>query len=196
LLQGWPHIPIAKDKTEFDKVVSLGDGISILLDPLCDPAGAIRKLVGKEAKTLAVVCRTDGGAIKQPELTIEYSYYGAATGRWDERPVGASESLRTEWGDVTGDLYLNENIFLANVPREIWRYELGGYPVLKKWLGYRQANRRANTPLSLLELDELRRIVLRVAGLLVLRPLLDVAYDTVTSDAWSLEELLGKATDS
>jgi Type ISP C-terminal specificity domain len=34
---------------------------------------------------------------------------------------------------LTGDLYLNESIFLAHVPREIWRYELGGYPVLKKW---------------------------------------------------------------
>lgn len=24
----------------------------------------------------------------------------------------------------------------------LWNYQLGGYPVLKKWLGYRQADRR------------------------------------------------------
>jgi hypothetical protein len=47
------------------------------------------------------------------------------------------------------DLYLNGTVFLANIPREILRYELGGYPVLKKWLGYRQAKRRDNAALSL-----------------------------------------------
>ena len=47
----------------------------------------------------------------------------------------------------------NETVFLANVPREVWRYELGGYPVLKKWLGYRYANRRSNRPLALSELE-------------------------------------------
>jgi hypothetical protein len=79
-------------------------------------------------------------------------------------------------GARSPDLYLNERIFLANIPREIWRYELGGYPILKKWLGYRQANRRTSAALSLLELDNLRTIVLRIAALLVVRPLLDVAY--------------------
>ena len=109
-------------------------------------------------------------------MASRYSYYGAATGRWDERPLTESESIRSEWGEVTGNLYLNERIFLANIPREIWRYELGGYPILKKWLGYRQANRRTSAALSLLELDNLRTIVLRIAALLVVRPLLDVAY--------------------
>jgi hypothetical protein len=116
-------------------------------------------------------------------MASRYSYYGAATGRWDERPLTESESIRSEWGEVTGNLYLNERIFhlnerifLANIPREIWRYELGGYPILKKWLGYRQANRRTSAALSLLELDNLRTIELRIAALLVVRPLLDVAY--------------------
>jgi hypothetical protein len=90
---------------------------------------------------------------------------------------------------LTGDLYLNESIFLAHVPREIWRYELGGYPVLKKWLGYRQANRRDNEPLSLRQLDEFRGIVLRVAALLTLRPVLDAAYETAAAASWSVEEL-------
>ena len=189
LLQGWPHIPIAKDKAEFDNVVTLGDRLAALLDPLSDAAAAIKALVGKDAKTLAVVGRVGGGSVKQSDLLVEYSYYGAATGRWNERPPTASESLRSEWSDVTGDLYLNETVFLSHVPREIWRYELGGYPVLKKWLGYRQANRRDNAALSLGELDELRGIVLRVAAVLILRPMLDAAYEKATAAPWSLEEL-------
>ena len=105
------------------------------------------------------------------------------------RSLTESESIRSESGEVTGNLYLNECIFLANIPHEIWRYELGGYPVLKKWLGYRQANRRTSAALSLLELDELRTMVLRIAALLVVRPLLDVAYSRTVSDTWSPEEL-------
>lgn len=42
----------------------------------------------------------------------------------------------------TGDLYIEESVFFANVPEAVWKYELGGYPVLKKRLGYRQADRR------------------------------------------------------
>jgi hypothetical protein len=189
LLQGWPHIPVAKDRAQFENVVGLGDRLALLLDPLSDPTSIIKALVGKDAKTLAVVRRVGGGPVKQSDLLVDYSYYGAATGRWDERPPADSEPLRPGWGDATGDLYLNDNVLLANVPREIWRYELGGYPVLKKWLGYRQAGRRNNAPLSLVELDDLRSIVLRVAALLALRPALDAAYEEATSGPWSVEEL-------
>jgi hypothetical protein len=195
LLQGWPHTPIAKDKTEFENVVTLGDRLATLLDPLADATAAIKALVGKDAKRFAVVGRVGGGSVKQSELLVEYSYYGAATGRWDERPPAESEPLRPEWGDSTGDLYLNEIVFLRHVPREIWRYEFGGYPVLKKWLGYRQANRRENTALSLAELDTLRSIVLRVAAILSLRPMLNAAYEKATAASWSLEEL-SLATDN
>lgn len=52
------------------------------------------------------------------------------------------------WGERTGDLYIGENVFFANVPEPVWKFELGGYPVLKKWLGYRQANRRDGRPLT------------------------------------------------
>ncbi|HLY22031.1 MAG TPA: type ISP restriction/modification enzyme [bacterium] len=188
LSQGWPRIPISKNQAEFDHVVSLGDHLAILLDPLSEAATAITALIGKEAKTFGVVRRIGGGVVKQAELLVEYSYYGAATGRWDERPPTDSEPLRAEWGTTTGDLYLNESVYLANVPREVWRYELGGYPVLKKWLGYRQANRRNNSALSLRELDEFRGIVLRIAALLCLRPALDAAYERVAADAWLLED--------
>ena len=40
-------------------------------------------------------------------------------------------------GDTTFDIYLNSNAFWRNVPAAVWRYKLGGYQVLKKWLSYR-----------------------------------------------------------
>jgi len=184
----WPHIPINKDKTEFDATVKLGDQVVRLLDPLADPGSTLKTVLGKDAKTLAVVQRVGGGNVKQSELLVEYSYYGAATGRWDVRTVKEPEANRAEWGEITGDLYLNKEVFVSNVPEEIWRYELGGYPVLKKWLGYRQANRRNGGALTLQELDELRGIVYRVACLLALRPLLNVAYQKASADPWLVDD--------
>ena len=51
-------------------------------------------------------------------------------------------------GDTTFDIYLNENAFWRNVPAAVWHYKLGGYPILKKWLSYRETTilKRALTP--------------------------------------------------
>jgi hypothetical protein len=189
LAQDWPHIPLAKEKAQFGKTANLGRQVAQLLDPLADPAAILKALLGKDTKTLAVIERRGGGNISGPELVVEYSYYGAATGKWDERPPKETETLYPEWGQVTGNLYLNDTIFLSHIPIEVWRYELGGYPVLKKWLGYRQAARRENAPLSLRELDYFRRIVLRIAALLLLRPQLNQTYEQNSAKAWSIDEL-------
>lgn len=191
LAQGWPRVPIARDRSTFCDIVKLGEQLERLLDPSVDPYAAIKSALGKDAKTLGVVKRTDNGNISEADLTVEYSYYGAATGRWSERPPQDLEAQNTAWGEVTGDLYLNESVFLSHVPEAIWRYELGGYPVLKKWLGYRQANRRDGSPMSLKELDELRGMVQRIAVLLTLRPALDAAYEKASEQAWLIDELQG-----
>ena len=41
-------------------------------------------------------------------------------------------------GDTTFDIYLNDRAYWRNVPAAVWRYKLGGYQVLKKWLSYRE----------------------------------------------------------
>ena len=41
-------------------------------------------------------------------------------------------------GDTTYDIYLNDRAYWRNVPANVWRYKLGGYQVLKKWLSYRE----------------------------------------------------------
>ena len=188
LAQDWPHIPLSKEKAQFDEIVGLGEQVSRLLDPLADATSVIKGNLGKDTKTLGVVHRIGGGNVSESDLLVEYSYYGAATGRWDQRPVKEAEAQRPEWGDVTGDLYLNELVFISHVPAEIWRYELGGYPVIKKWLGYRQASRRNGAPLNLQELDQLRQIVHRIATLLTLRPLLDAAYEKASAQAWLVDD--------
>ena len=42
-------------------------------------------------------------------------------------------------GESTFDIYLNDRAYWRNVPAAIWKYKLGGYQVLKKWLSYRES---------------------------------------------------------
>ena len=39
---------------------------------------------------------------------------------------------------ATFDVHLNDAAFWRDVPAAVWRYRLGGYQVLKKWLSYRE----------------------------------------------------------
>ena len=47
-------------------------------------------------------------------------------------------TLTAVLGQTTFDIYLNGNAYWRNVPAAVWRYKLGGYQVLKKWLSYRE----------------------------------------------------------
>jgi hypothetical protein len=68
------------------------------------------------------------------------------------------------WGERTGDLFLNDDAYFGNVPELVWNYQLGGYPVLKKWLGYRQADRGDGKALTNDEGQWFRQIIQRVAA--------------------------------
>ena len=41
-------------------------------------------------------------------------------------------------GETTFDVHLNDRAFWRGIPGNVWRYRLGGYRILKKWLSYRE----------------------------------------------------------
>jgi hypothetical protein len=196
LAHDWMHVPLPRQRTDFDGLVDVGDQLARLLNPLADVEPILKSMLGRDGRrTLAVPRRKmESGRNVEPrpeDLTITYSYFGGATGRWIPRDPVEGEVWNDVrlWGDRTGDLYLNENVYLAHVPEKIWRLELGGYPVLKKWMGYRQANRRNGAPLTIGELDHLRNIVQRLAAVIKLHPNLDLLYERVAADAFTADEL-------
>jgi len=189
LAHDWAHLPLPKNHTLFETLVKLGDKIAVLLDPLANTENVMSKLLGKARSQLAVVERLGGGAVQQKDLVISFSYYGAASGRWQERRARTSEPWYEVWGETTGDLFLNESVYFRNVPERVWRYELGGYPVLKKWLGYRDNTQKNGTPLTLDEASWFRGMVCRLAALLLLHGDLDIAYEQTLGDAWTSEGL-------
>jgi hypothetical protein len=41
-------------------------------------------------------------------------------------------------GETCFDVYLNDVAYWRCVPANVWRYTIGGYQVIKKWLSYRE----------------------------------------------------------
>jgi hypothetical protein len=187
LAQDWAHVPIPRDRELFEELARVGDLIATLLNPLTEARAAIRATLGEYAPKLAVLASTEGGAVRGNDLVITIAHFGAARGGWRLRPYEDSENPPTNFDRATGDLYINSRIFFRNVPESVWRYELGGYPVLKKWLGYRDARRRNNQPLSLPEKDHFRSMVQRIAAVLSLRDQLNELYERAATNAWTVE---------
>ncbi len=89
-------------------------------------------------------------------------------------PDGAAE----RWGTATLDVYLNEDACWRHVPERVWAYTLGGYPVIKKWLSYREQDVLGRR-LRLGEVEHVTNMTRRIAALLLLEPPLDATYDAV-----------------
>jgi hypothetical protein len=185
--QDWAHVPIPRDRELFEDLANTGDLIAALLNPLDESRPAIRTVLGDYAPRVAVLASITGGPVRQSDLRVTVPYFGAARGGWRPRQFGEAEIPSMNLGQQTGDLYINDNIYFRNIPEEIWRYELGGYPVLKKWLGYRHARRRNNQPLSLTEKDYFRSMVQRIAALVALRDQLNELYERAIVNAWSID---------
>lgn len=187
LAQDWAHVPVPRDLVIFEQLADAGGVIATLLNPLADPRAALKVTLGGYARQLAVLGSADGAAVREDDLVVTVTHFGAARGGWKCREFAEAEITPHSLGRATGDLYINDRVFFRNVPEEVWRYELGGYPVLKKWLGYRDARRRNNRPLTLPEKDHFRGMVQRIAALLSLRLRLNELYEAAAADAWTVE---------
>jgi hypothetical protein len=189
LAQDWAHIPIPRVRDTLVRLAAAGDQVAVLLNPLSDAGPAIRQILGDAANRFAVVSREGGGPVRSADLVISYSFFGSASGGWRSRPFDTSEGFEAALGASTGDLYLNDAIFFRNVPEAVWSYELGGYPVIKKWLAYRDKGRRPDVPLSLEESQHLRGMIQRVAALLLLHDRLNTLYEAACKDCFRTDEL-------
>lgn len=190
----WAHLPIPKDPHLFERVVEAGSTITRLLDASRDAQEVVQDVLGADlARSLGALRRGDGQQVRPDDLRLTVTYWGGGKGRWKPRAYASDEvpapDFALAWGEQTGDLYLNDDAFYANVPSEVWTLQLGGYPVLKKWLGYRQVDRREGRALTAEEQRWLREMIQRLAALLALGPRLDALYQEVVADAFTAEEL-------
>lgn len=198
LSSDWAHLPIPRDAKLFEKLANVGEQVVRLLDANRDARDVIEAvLTPARAKCLGQLRRKDGTPVNADDLKVTVTYWGGGKGKWVPRPFAEDElpdaATADVWGDRTGDLYLNEEAHFAHVPEAVWLYQLGGYPVLKKWLGYRQADRHEGIPLSDHERRWLRQMIQRVAALQALGPSLDALYQEAAADSFTAAELAVRA---
>ncbi|KAA0250333.1 MAG: helicase [Acidobacteria bacterium] len=178
LREGYANLPIPRKLESLAEAAELGEKVAVLLDPATPASKVIREVLGRDAARVGAMHGFNKRKLRKEDLGVTVSYHGSAAGRFEVHP-----------GESLGRIAINEVAAFSGVPVEVWQYELGGYPVLKKWLGYRHIERIGGRMLSLEEVDFFRGMVQRLAALVRLRPALDAAVERVIGDAFTREEL-------
>ena len=151
----WPRIPLPGwpdgAAEALVRSATRGREIAALLDPDTPVPGVTRAPLRPEIATIAVPATLDGRNMVGDDfaLTAGWGHFGQGDavmpgqGRVVERAYTPDEratldDASTILGETTFDIHLNRRAWWRNVPAAVWRYKLGGYQVLKKWLSYRE----------------------------------------------------------
>ena len=146
-----PHRQAAEAAEALAQSAVRGCELAHLLDSDKPVPGVTSGRLRPEIAVIAVPATTDGRNMTGNDfaLTAGWGHYGTGgavmpgQGRIVERAFTPEECAALgdalpALGETTFDVYLNDRAFWRNVPATIWRYKLGGYQVLKKWLSYRE----------------------------------------------------------
>ena len=186
----WPRVPLPNERELLDNSVALGTQVAALLDMEIDVPGVTSGTVGHHLRMIGGVSNTDlqvnagwgsrdskgrtnpgRGRIKPRDWTKTEKV--ALLKGFAARSIGEDQGF-----DLLGnaiDVYLNDTTFWRGVPEAAWNYVIGGYPVIKKWLSYREGA-VLGRPLSKNEAREVTAMVRRLTSLILLSDQLDANY--------------------
>ncbi len=199
---GWPRIPLPIDPELLQESADLGVRVIGLLDPDAEVSAKSRMQI-----RLGTLSSTTGSLDPAADLAVT-ARWGIAgkggitmpsTGKLTERPYTSDERTAIAehaatlgmtgeqavelLGETCFDVYLNNVAYWRCVPANVWRYTIGGYQVIKKWLSYRERTLlgRALKPEEARYVTEMVR---RIAALVLMQPELDANYERVKADVW------------
>jgi hypothetical protein len=196
LRQDWPRVPLPNSAKLLKASGELGRQVAALLDPETPVDGVTKGKLEAALKVIAVPAKQGGGGFSDADYIVN-ARWGIAgqggvcmpsTGKAIERSYTPEEKAALGdalplLGETTFDVYLNERAYWRNVPANVWKYTLGGYQVLKKWLSYRE-EKLLGRPLKLDEVEHVRDTARRIAKLRTLGPKLDENYEAVKADLY------------
>ena len=150
-LPGWPDGEADGAAEALAASAARGRELARLLDPETPVPGVTQGTLRPGIAAVAVPATTDRRNMTGDDfaLTAGWGHYGSGDavmpgqGRVVERAYTSDERTAlgetvATLGETTFDIYLNARAYWRNVPAAVWRYKLGGYQVLKKWLSYRE----------------------------------------------------------
>ena len=178
------HADEASDETRAAEALAASAGrgreLARLLNPETPVPGVTRGPLQPAPAVIAVPTTTDGTYMMGDDFAVTAGWGHAGQGRavmpgqgrlverrYSDGERAAIAGSAPVLGDTTVDVYLNGRAFWRNVPTGVWRYRLGGYQVLKKWLSYRERDvmGRALRPDEIAAFSETAR---RIAAILSL----------------------------
>lgn len=136
--------------------------------------------VRPELKTIAVVSRLGGGALRPEEFALTAGWGSGGSGKPVMPGTGRVEPNATGNPTSSLDVYLNSTAFRQNVTQAVWDFTIGGYQVMKKWLSYRE-QRVLGRALPMDEIGEISAMARRLAALVALQSALDTSYKTIAA---------------
>jgi hypothetical protein len=175
LRPNWPRIPLPADAALLESSARLGRAVAHLLLPDKPVTGVTTGKLRPELRTLAVPTKIAAGTIDEgPDTKVDAG--------WGFH--GQKNAVMCGKGNVTPhkhdpenalDIWINDTVYWANVPKDVWAMTIGGYPVVKKWLSYREF-KVLGRPLKIEELTYITEVVRRLKALLLLGSELDANY--------------------
>jgi len=199
----WPRIPLPATAARLAASAVLGRRVAALLDPET-PAEGVETGPHPAVRGLGVVRAAEGMAADLA-VRARWGYAGqngvTMPGRGDARPrawtnderaavtAGAAELGRDGaqaialLGETVVDVHLNPSTYWSCVPERVWRYTIGGYQVLKKWLSYREFE-LLGRPLTIEEARYFANVIRRLALLRLMEPALDDNYRNTAADPY------------
>ena len=174
LRQDWPRVPIPADAAILDASAKLGRTVADLLLPDKPVPGVTTGTLRDEVKALAVPTKVGGSPIEEPADTKVEAGWGF---RGQKNAVMCGKGKITENKDNPDalNIWINDRVYWSNVPADVWAMTIGGYPVVKKWLSYREY-KVLGRALKTEELTYIAEVVRRLKALLLLGDDLDANY--------------------
>ena len=200
--ENWPRIPLPATAEALLASAALGRQVAALLDTEAPVIGVTSGTLRPELKTIAVVSRVGGGALKPDEFALTAGWGSGGNSKPVMPGVGRVERVVVGSGMGTGsphpcplpggegesptqsiNVYLNANAYWQNVPQPVWDFTIGGYQVMKKWLSYRE-QRVLGRALTMAEIMEVTAMARRLAALVLLQGALDANYAAVAASTY------------
>jgi hypothetical protein len=182
LRQDWPRVPIPADRGLLAESARLGRAVADLLLPDSPVHGVTCSTIRPELRPLGIPSKVGGGNIDSgADLKVEatWGFYGAKNAVMCGKGKTVPSTVDPNGGL---DIYINDRVYWQNIPLDVWAMTIGGYPVVKKWLSYREF-RVLGRPLLQEEMSYITEVVRRLKALLLMGESLDANYRAAAANA-------------
>lgn len=197
LKQDWPRIPLPNDRGLLQQSADLGQRIAHLLDPETPIPQITSGTVEYPYRAIAVPTTTHGNNLRGDDFLLSANWGNGGNGK----PVmpGKGKAISRQYtpqerelmgdtaiallGTTTYDIYLNDTAYWTNIPERVWKYTIGGYQVLKKWLSYRD-QKVLGRPLKPAEVRHVLETARRISAIILLEPDLDANYEAIKQNPY------------